>query len=433
MAVEVKKGGKAPKIEQHVVVVEARPANVESADVSTWRSAVNSAKMGMRNSLFKLYENLMADGTLSVSIGKRTEAVTNAELVFINAQGEPDEEINALMDSVEFENLLTYIMEAQAWGISVIDVMSVLPSLKFYNVPRRNLNTAKKMVVTNEYDENGLAYADNPYLVEVINPNDPLGYIYKAAVYVIYKRGGFGDWTEFAEIFGMPFRAWKYSAYDTTVRDELIKALQMAGGKLNMVVPKEAELDQKEATSNSNGELFDKLIDRCEKEILITVLGETMTTVDGSSRSQSETHKDVSEDKNKADRRFVRRVLNSKILPVWELLGLPVTGGKFVFPEQGESLDTKTRVDIALNIRGKGIPVSDEYIYEVSGVRMPKDGETVSGGNQDDNDDPEDKTTDPKQPVPGKAKKKGTEATAMERFFGFFSEALRLGGAPLKF
>jgi len=433
MAVEVKKGGKAPKIEQHVVVVEARPANVESADVATWRSAVNSARMGMRNGLYRLYENLMADGTLSVSIGKRTEAVTNAELVFINAQGEPDEAINALMDSVEFENLLSAIMEAKAWGISVIDVVGVTPGLKFYNVPRRNLNTAKKMVVTNEYDENGMSYADNPYLVEVINPGDPLGYIYKAAVYVIYKRGGFGDWTEFAEIFGMPFRAWKYSAYDTTVRDELIKALQMAGGKLNMVVPKEAELDQKEATSNANGELFDKLIDRCEKEILIAVLGETMTTVDGSSKSQSETHKNVSEDKNKSDRRFVRRVLNSQILPVWELLGLPVKGGKFVFPEQGESLDTKTRVDIALNVRDKGIPVSDEYIYEVSGVRMPKDGETVSNGKQDDLDDPEDKNDEPKPPAPGKTKKKGVEASAMERFFGFFSEALRRGGAPLNF
>jgi hypothetical protein len=158
-----------------------------------------------------------------------------------------------------------------------------------------------------------------------------------------------------------------------------------------------------------------------------------MTTVDGSSRSQSETHKDVSEDKNKSDRRFVRRVLNSKILPVWELLGLPVAGGKFVFTEQGESLSTEKRVNIALKVRGSGVPVSNEYIYEVSGVRMPQDGETVSVGGQDDTDDPEDKTADPKRPVPGKAKKKGAEATAMERFFGFFSEALRRGGAPLNF
>lgn len=426
MAVQVKKGGPTPKVEPHVIVVESRAAQVESSDVSTWRSAVNSAKMGYRNSLFRLYENLMADGTLSQAIGKRTEAITNSELTFLNAKGEPDPAIDHIIDSIEFENLLTAIMEAKAWGISVIDIMSVMPSLKIFNVPRRNLNIAHKMVLAREGDETGMPYADNPYIIEVVNPGEPLGYIYKAAVYVIYKRGGFGDWTEFAEIFGMPFRAWKYSAYDTNVRDELLKALAQAGGRLNMIVPKEAELDQKEATSNANGELFDKLIDRCEKEILIAVLGETMTTVDGSSKSQSETHKDVAEDKNKSDRRFVRRVLNTYVLPIFERMGLPVAGGSFIFPEQGESLSTKDRVDIALRLRGDGIPVSDEYLYEVSGVRMPLDGETISKR-------PGLAAMPEELPPPEPGGKQKAEASALQKVFSFFAEALGGGRAPLKY
>lgn len=426
MSVNVKKGGASPKVEQHVIVVESRPASVESADVSTWRSAVNSAKNGYRNSLFRLYENLMADGTLSQAIGKRTEAITNSELIFTSANGEPNPVMNDIIDSIEFENLLTAIMEAKAWGISVIDIMSVMPSLKIYNVPRRNLNVAQKMVLAREGDETGMPYADNPFIIEVENPGEPLGYIYKAAVYVIYKRGGFGDWTEFAEIFGMPFRAWKYSAYDPTVRDELLKALNQAGGRLNMVIPKEAELDQKEATSNANGELFDKLIDRCEKEILIAVLGETMTTIDGSSKSQSETHKDVAEDKNKSDRRFVRRVLNTYVLPIFERMGLPVDGGSFMFPEQGKSLSTKDRVDIALKLRADGIPVSDEYIYEVSGVRAPENGETVSGR-------PGASAQPEELPPPGPGSRQKAEASALQRVFSFFSEALGGGRAPLKY
>lgn len=427
MAITVKKGGKSPKVETHVVVVETRPANIETSSVAAWRQAVNSAKAGYRNPLFRLLENVAADGVLSRSIQKRNEAITNAEIVFIGKNGEPDQVINDLIDSVEFEKLLVAIMEAKGYGISVVDVLSVMP-LTFYNVPRRNLNTIKKLVVPIEGGDVGLPYVDNPYLVEINSPDDPLGYIFKAAVYVIYKRGGFGDWAEFVEIFGMPFRAWKYPGYDSNTRDELIKALQQAGSRLNMVVPKEAELDQKDATSNSTGELFDKFVDRCDKEILISVLGQTMTTQAGSSKSQSETHKDVEEDINKSDRRFVRRVLNSQVLPVLERMGLPVAGGKFTFPEQGESLSTRDKVDIALKVKGDGIPVSDEYIYEISGVRAPKDGETVS---KKPSNDP---GLDPQPPLvkqPGN--KQQSEASAVARLISFFVEALPPRRAPLKY
>lgn len=431
--VTVKKGGET-KLEKHVIVVETLPGRVQSAGVSDWRNAVNSAKAGYCNPLFRLYENILSDGVLSEAIEKRTQAITNSEITFLNAQGEPVEAVNKVIDSVGFENLLIAIMEAKAWGISVIDIMGVMPELEIYNVPRRNLLPAKKMVVASEGDQSGLPYEDNPFIIEVLNHSDPLGYIYKAAPYVIYKRGGFGDWAEFAEIFGMPFRAWKYSAYDTTVRDELINALQKAGSRLNMVVPKEAELEQKEASGNSDGALFDKLIDRCEKEILIAVLGETMTTVDGSSKSQSETHKDVAEEKNKSDRRFARRVLNSQVKPIFEMFGLAEAGGSFTFPEQGEALSTEKRVEMSLKVRRAGIPVSNEYIYEISGIRMPKDGETVTseapafpdaGNGNDPDDEPED----------GKTKKPGkkVEASLMRRFISFFAEALSGERAPLKY
>jgi phage gp29-like protein len=316
-------------------------------------------------------------------------------------------------------------MEAKAWGVSVIDVMSAMP-FNCFSVPRRNLNIAKKLILPDEFSESGLSYEGLPYIFEVNNSRDPLGYMYKAAIYVIYKRGGYGDWAEFIELFGMPFRLAKYSAYDTNTRDELIKSLKMFGGAPYAVVPKEAEVDQKETSSSSNGQLYDRFLDRCDKEILITVLGQTMTTVDGSSKAQSQTHKEVEEDINKSDRKFVRRILNRNVLPILEAAGLPVAGGKFVFPEQGESLSTVERLDIAIKVKGEGIAVSDEYIYEVSGVRKPEKGETISSkakAPNPDNPDPDD--TDPKAPV--------KKTTLKDAIAGFFADALSSGRAPLKF
>jgi len=429
MSIKKTKGANAP-IQQQVIVVESRPANIEAADIGAWRNAVNAAKQGRRSQLYRLYENLLADGVFSRAIGKRIEAITNAELVFNDANGDPVPEINELIDTPEFEHLMSEIMQAKAWGVSVIDVLSALP-FDCFSVPRRNLELVKKMILPDEFSDTGLPYEAVPYIFEVNNSDDPLGFMYKAAPYVIYKRGGYGDWAQFIELFGMPFRIAKYSAYDTNTRDELIKSLQLFGGAPYAVIPKEADIEHIETSSSSNGDLYDRFLDRCDKEILITVLGQTMTTVDGSSKSQSETHKEVEEDINKSDRKFVRRILNRHLVPILEAAGLPVKGGWFVFPEQGESLTTKERLDIALKVKADGLAVADDYIYEVSGVHKPEKGEVVTrkerqipdnggAGNGEEND--------PETP----AKKKAAQSFR-DTLFSFFAQALNSGRAPLKY
>jgi hypothetical protein len=418
MAINKKRGGPVD-IHQQVISVVTHPARIESQDVGNWRNAVNSAKLGLPNQLYRLYENILTDGVFSRTIEKRIEAITNAELVFTDVNGKYIDVINDMIDTPEFEKLLREIMLAKAWGVSVIDITSVMP-FSCFSVPRRNLNVKKKLIMPDEFSDAGLNYEDIPYIIEV-KSDDPFGFIYKAAVYVIYKRGGYGDWAQFIEIFGMPFRQGEYNAHDPQSRDELIKSLTNMGGASWAVVPKESNLKITPMSQGSNGDLYDKFLDRCDKEILISVLGQTMTTVDGSSKSQSDTHKEVEEDINKADRRFVRRVLNTLVLPVLELGGLPVNNGWFMFPEQGEAISTESKVKIALDLRREGLPVSDEYLYEISGVRKPAKGETVS------------KPVNTLLPIEPELRDTTPQASVLDRFFSFFAQALPGRRAPLNY
>lgn len=425
MAVTKKKGAET-SIHEQVITIATRPVQVQAADVQAWVSAVNAAKAGRPNQLYRLYENLMADGMFWRTIEKRIEAITNADLVFSTKKGETIPEIDTIVDTPEFERLLREIMLAKAWGVSVIDIMQVLPQFDCFSVPRQNINVAKSLILPDEFNnEVGLNYSEIPYIFEV-KADDPLGFIYKAAMYVIFKRGGFGDWAQFVELFGMPFRLGKYSAYDTNTRDEIIKSLELAGSASWAVVPKEAEFEYMQNTSSGNGDTYDKFIARCDQEILITILGQTMTTVDGSSKSQSETHKDVEEIINKSDRRFVQRMLNRHLLPIFEASGLNVKGGAFSFPEQGEALSTEQRVNIALSIKNNGVPVSDDYLYEISGVAKPEAGQVVSRLAP-----AFDLGAVPPDPGKPEAKLEHT-ASAWERAFSFFAEALSKR-APLKY
>lgn len=440
MTVTRTKGTKDAKSPQPMVTVVSQPVVMDSSDISTWKNSVNSARYGRRNQLYRLYENLLVDGLLSRSIEKRIEAITNSELVFMTDKKEPVQEIIDLIDTPEFEKFLREIMLAQAWGGSVIDVMSILP-LQIFSVPRRNINFEKKLILPDEYADNGLEYEKDPYIIEVV-PNDPFGFIYKAAPYVIYKRGGYGDWAQFVELFGMPFRLGKYSAYDTNTRDEIVKSLKMFGSAPWAVVPKEGEFEFMQNNATGNGQLYNLFIDRCDKEILITVLGQTMTTQDGSSKSQSETHREVEKDINKSDSRFVQRILNNQLTPILEMAGLPVKGGKFSFKEQGETLTTAQRVTIALSIKKGGIAVADDYFYETSGIPKPTP-EQISKQqppapiNQDPNN-PVPANPDPNNPAPEVKKPKHALPVKMKlsdsisRVFNFFVQALDRG-APLKF
>ena len=108
-------------------------------------------------------------------------------------------------------------------------------------VPRVNVRPEDGFIMWSYNNpSNGFYYREDPahwpYMVEVGKPKS-YGKLMVAAQYVIYKRGGFGDWSQFAELFGQPFRVGKYPSYDDTQRQKLASALQTMGGAGWAVLP----------------------------------------------------------------------------------------------------------------------------------------------------------------------------------------------------
>ena len=136
------------------------------------------------------------------------------------------------------------------------------------------------------------------------------------------------------------------------------------------MIPKDGNIEYVENHANGDGRLYKLLMDACNQEILIGILGQTMTTVAGSSRSQSETHKEVENAVNKSDRRFVQRILNQKFLPKLLARGYPVEGGCFDFPETEADLSLIERFDIDSQLN-EIIPIDEDYFYETYGIPKP--------------------------------------------------------------
>lgn len=397
---------------QTIEMMVLRPGRIQSEDISSWVNAVNNAKAGRRTMLYNLYENVMADTILADAIDKRVNAITNAEIAFLK-DGKSVEDMEDIIDTPEFEELIREIILAKAWGKSVIDV-SFNPEFKIFSVPRKHiridkmdrpLKERKRYILARENDITGYDYEKDPYIIEC-GKDDDLGFIFRAAPYVIYKRGGFGDWAQFAEIFGMPFLIGKYNGHDPQAKERLFEALSSIGSNPRAAMPKESELEVIANNSSGSNTLYKDFKDACNQEILIAVLGNLMTTLDGSSRSQSEVHQETQQEIAKSDRRYVQRILNRKLLPLLIKRGYPVAGGFFSFPDQGESITTKERLDMALRVKKEGIPVDDDYIYEITGIpkAQKQPDKEPDPAKPKDPDDPKPADKDPK---PESQKKKG--------------------------
>lgn len=406
-----------------------RKLNRNVLDVGQWRQALRAADNDRRQKLYELYEDILLDPVLSSAITKRINAITNAELVFMR-DGNIIEEMDDFIDSPVFEELLTEIMNSKMWGKTVME-LDFMDGFKAYNIPRAHIRPDKGLITINPGDDQGYPYRGDDFFLEAGSDKD-FGLLLKAAPYAIFKRGGLSDWAQFCELFGIPMKVGKYSAQDEESRKALTEALEDSGSASWLVTPKETDIEVKESSSRGDGNLFNNFRKACNEEMLITILGQTMTTVDGSSRAQSQTHKEVEEDINKSDRRFVQRILNTELLPRLEKRGFPVKGGWFSFPEAAETISKIDLITIHDKFQNNlGLIIDDDFLYDTYGVPKPKDGITRKETRKDVDEPVKKKKEEKKQEKEKESlsDEKSFWRTLREGFLSFFVKAPGLSGA----
>ncbi|MBY0244492.1 MAG: DUF935 family protein [Sphingobacteriaceae bacterium] len=373
--------------------LNVRPIARKTQDIDSWRNALRAAEAQIprRTTLYNLYEDILIDTRLSSVIDKRIKAITNAEWQCITKDGQVVENINPFIDSLTFETVLEEIMLSKFWGYSALEFNFSAPLNTVASLPRKHLRPKLGILAIEENADTGINIREGLYLntiMEVGNADD-LGLIFKAAPYVIYKRGGYGDWAQFAEIFGMPFRKATYDGYDDEQRFLLERALDEMGGGGAAIIPKGSEIEFIQNSTNSDGKLYQVLVEACNSEITTFILGQTLTTENGGSRAQGDVHKEVEADINKADRRFVRRILNDKLIPILEANGIKTNGGKFkIKGEDEEHLSKKDKLEIDLKlVKDLGLPFDPDYFYIYYGLPKPEKGKAAVTKSPTSNED----------------------------------------------
>lgn len=393
----------------------------KSHDVGSWRNALQSADSGRVKTLFDLYEDLLIDGVLADAVSKRIDAVTNSELTFQDASGKEVDEITTFINTPGFEELLTQIINTKFWGRSGVELEFTEEGMRVFEIPRKHINLDTEEILRQDTDVTGIPYEGDDNIL-VLGKKRDFGLFLKTAPLIIYKRGGFGDYAQWLEIFGMPQRVGKYSSYDIESRQLLTQALEQAGSAPYIVIPKESEVETTNNTGSGNsGTSYNDFRKACNEEALITILGQTLTTVSGDkgARSLGEVHQDVAANKYKSDIRFVGGVLNHYLLPMLERRGFPVKGGKFVFPEDTEPLTVSDIVQLS-----KIIKIPTMFLHDKYGIPVPSKGDDIAGAvEKPDPDKPDPDKSDPGAPEKVEPEKEIEKPKKKKRLIDFFAYA----------
>ncbi|MBY0244996.1 MAG: DUF935 domain-containing protein [Sphingobacteriaceae bacterium] len=354
--------------------------NRQRKDIQTLKNDVITAESiyyPNRTGLYDLYHDIYTmDGFLNGIVTKRINNVLNKTLKFIDPSGKVNEDITKLITSAPGRNLITQILESKFWGISGVEFV-IGKTFQFEIIPRKHIKPEKGLITRSQYgvaQDNGFPYEDMPF-VWVIGDKHDLGLFLPCSMYAIYKRGNFGDWAQYVEIFGQPVRIIYYDAYDTQTKNELKQLLDNSGSSLAMMVPKQAEFSMLDGkTSNGTGELQGTFKDACNNEMAICILGNTETTTSSKSSgyAQSKEHGKQQDEITKADLAFVSNLLNSeKFLAILQSYGYNVAGGTFKYELELDLTGLKLRMEIDTFVSTK-VPIGDDYYYQTYGIPKPE-------------------------------------------------------------
>lgn len=370
--VELGKDAKPPIIQELTIVSPDRSRK----DVGKLKAALELAESihhPSRTRLYDIYHDIVTiDGHLSGIIQKRIMGVTNKAITFLDKSGKKVDDMDALINSNKFNRLIELLIEQKIWGVSGVEFI-VGKELDYAEIPRKHIRPEIQQIVRSQYDYQGTPYADLPF-VWVIGGAYELGKLLQCSMYALYKRSGFGDFAQFVEIFGQPVRIIYYDAHDTATKQELSRLLNESGSSLAMMIPKQAQFEMLDGkTSNCDGKLQIALIQACNNEMSIAILGNTETTAssDSSGYAQSETHAGQQADITKGDIKYVQNMLNEpKFIAILRSYGYPVDGGHFEFEQETNLEELTARFELESKVAEK-VPVSDDHWYETYGIPKP--------------------------------------------------------------
>lgn len=188
------------------------------------------------------------------------------------------------------------------------------------------------------------------------------------------------DWASFMEVHGMPLRLGKYGKAATPEdRRVLLRAVRDLGSDAAAIIPADMEIELVETKAFSE-KPFEAMASYLDRQVSKVVIGQTMTTDDGSSKAQAAVHDKVRIDIKEDDAVAIAVTINRDIIRPWVDLNFgPRPRNRYPVLV----LPVMEREDLAAYARAigelvdRGLAIEQAEVRDRIGHREPEEGAAV--------------------------------------------------------
>ena len=306
------------------------------------------------------------------------------------------DQLKEIVDSPEFGELQADLTDAMGKAYAVSEIMwdrsgKTWNPARFEPRDQRffqfDRDTGRELRLLDEADMvNGVALAPYKFIVHLprIRSGLPIrgGLARLAAVGYMCKAWTWKDWMGFADIFGMPMRVGRYGPGAS--KDDiatLMSAVANLGSDAAAVIPDSMRIDFTQAANVAGaGDFFKGLAEWWDKQVSKAVVGQTMSTDDGSSQAQATIHNEVRLDLLQADAKAESNTLNRYFVRPWCDLNF-APGRKYpkLIIDVPQPEDIKILISALEKLVPLGLKVEQSVIRDKLNLPAPAAGAEVLG------------------------------------------------------
>lgn len=372
-----------------MIAITKETESMYAVEFANWTAAKDEAlnpTKPRRNTLIQLYNRALEDGIIWRQIEQRALRISKTKFRIVDFKTrEINQEKTDLLQKPWFKKYIKIAMASRAFGHSLMfikdmqdgQVKDVDVVVRGHVVPEQN------MILRKPNDNDGVDFTKPPYnkFTLSIGENADLGYLNKLIPLYILKKHSWAAWDKFEEMFGLPIRWAKTDKEDPKSINEIQRWLESMGKASYGIFDKNTEFELKESTRADAYQVFDMKRKAVNEEIVITVNGQTMTTMDGASRSQAEVHQLTQDDITVDDLDFIQGLTNYDLMALLNFHGYGFDENDVFEWDLPEDLEAKLKIFKGVN--DMGFELDQDQVSKVFGVNIvgkiegaaPKDNE----------------------------------------------------------
>ncbi|MDD2965439.1 MAG: DUF935 family protein [Bacteroidales bacterium] len=354
-------------------------------EVDDWKQA-REARRDPHNPVTYLlqqtYADNMIDRVLFRQISNRVLRITNKQFLLKKPDGTTNWTTTNFINQKWFRKLVKQALLSKFYGYSMVYINRWAPGAiqDHIVIPREHLIPEKNLLIKNITDRTGLTYTDFPnFLIYMSLGDDAIGELEGIGPLTILKRHSWASWDAFEQIFGLPLRIAKTMVNTPKHLNELQSALDQMGRDGSMIIDKMVDIEYKESTRTDAFRVFDEKRKAVNEEICVAVNGETMTTFDGSSRSQGEVHLLTLEEITAEDVKDVQDWFNNEFIHVLRNLSYPIPEGEYIQIASSSIIKPVDRIKIDESISKMGFNIDPGFIEDTYDVVLDKENPRSQG------------------------------------------------------